>query len=254
MRVVTPRGVTDIFTFRTILFVGALGLSLLLSACGEDSGAREAVPEVASAPTEVLVQQQGRHSDHAAHHAGHGDHANHDAHAHHQPALPAAELPGTSLFHLDRAWTNQDEAPFSLPELRGRPSVVVMFYGDCTTACPLLVKTAQDIEAALPVELQGEVSFVMVTFATQADTPAKLKTYAASKGLHREGWHWLVGSDLQTRQLATLLGVQYRDLGNGTFAHSNVVTVLDADGVPAARLEGLGVDVYPAVEALLEAS
>src|SRR5690606_7643346 len=85
------------------------------------------------------------------------------------------------------------------------------------------------------------------------DTPAKLKAYAASKGLERDGWHWLVGSPLQTRQLAALLGVQYRDLGDGTFAHSNVVTVLDREGVPVARLEGLGADLEPAVGALLGA-
>lgn len=257
MRVVTVRGVkwmTD-RSFRTVLFIVALSMIPLLAACGEDSTAQVAVPESASAPA-AAHDAHAAHGNYAAHdaHGAREDHAAHDAHAHHGPALPAAELPGSSLFHLNSAWTNANGAPFRLPELRGRPSVVVMFYGDCTTACPLLVKTAQDIEAALPTELQGEVSFVMVTFATQADTPAKLKAYAASKDLDRDGWHWLVGSDLQTRQLATLLGVQYRDLGNGMFAHSNVVTVLDADGVPAARLEGLGVDIAPAVEALQGAS
>ena len=129
-----------------------------------------------------------------------------------------------------------------------------MFYGDCTTACPLLVRAAEEIEAALPADLAATTRFVMVSFDTERDTPERLGAYAQEKGLDRANWHWLVGSPLQTRQLATLLGVQYRDAGNGMFAHSNVVTVLDADGVPSARLEGLGVKLEPAIEAVRTAA
>lgn len=259
-------------SFRLALLIATVGLVPLLAACGEDGTAREVLPEEQA--TVTAVSHHGEHDasavddvDHRGEHVVHTDHTeNHDHadhatdaatgghdHGEHQPALAATELPGTSLFHLGSAWTNSNGGAFRLPDLRGRHSVIVMFYGDCTTACPLLVKTAEDIEAALPVELQGGVDFVMVTFATQADTPGRLKDYSASKDLDRDNWHWLVGSDLQTRQLATLLGVQYRDLGNGMFAHSNVVTVLDANGVPAARLEGLGVDTSPAIRALMEA-
>ncbi len=125
-----------------------------------------------------------------------------------------------------------------------------MFYGDCTTACPLLVKSAQDIEAALPPEVAEQTQFVMVSFDTARDTPAKLRAYAQERGLDKGRWHWLVGSPLLTRQLATLLGVQYRDAGNGMFAHSNLVTVLDEQGVPEARIEGLGAALDPAVDAI----
>lgn len=48
--------------------------------------------------------------------------------------------------------------------------------------------------------------------------------------------------------------MQYRDAGNGMFAHSNVVTVVDPHGVPTARLEGLGIDLGPAVAAIASAS
>ncbi|HZW27224.1 MAG TPA: SCO family protein [Trueperaceae bacterium] len=219
-------------TLRALLVAATAASATLLAACGGDGTTGPAPAD--SRAAEVVPAHAA-----PAHHAGHPS------------ALPAGELPGTSLFHLASAWTDQDGAPFALPDLRGKPSVFVMFYGDCTTACPLLVKAAEDIEAALPAELRGQVEFVMVTFATEADTPAKLKAYAASKGLDREGWRWLVGSPLQTRQLATLLGVQYRALGDGMFAHSNVVTVLDREGVPATRLEGLGVALDPAVAAIL---
>lgn len=205
------------------------------------------------------AEHSDAHAAHADDHAGaHGDahnaHAAHGTHGAHPETLPAGKLPGTSIYHLSAPWTGADEQPLALGELRGGPAVFVMFYGDCTTACPLLVKAAEDIEAALDDEQRATTTFVMVSFDTERDTPARLAAYAAEKGLDGEQWHWLVGSPLQTRQLATLLGVQYRDAGNGMFAHSNIVTVLDGDGVPTARLEGLGIDLGPAVAAIAAAA
>lgn len=233
---------------RRARLLAAFAAAALLAACGgkaEEGGGRA---EGAQHVMATATQAETPHAPdlHAAP-APADPHAGHDAH---EAALPAAELPGTSIYHLGGAFTGQDGAEFRLAELRGAPTVVVMFYGDCTTACPLLVKSAQDIEQALPTELAAKTRFAMVSFDTERDTPDKLRAYAESLGLDKASWHWLVGSPLLTRQLATLLGVQYRDAGNGVFAHSNLVTVLDADGVPAARVEGLGAPLDGAVAAI----
>ena len=233
------------------VLAAALLAALALTSCGTKEPT--STPASAQAATPAGAGHPTTPAD-AAHPATHAD----TAHAHDAsttiPAQPFAELSGDSLFHLATAWTDQHQEAVTLGEMAGGPSVVVMFYGDCTTACPLLVKSAEEIEAALPEPLRSATRFVMVSFDTERDTPLKLLDYAASKGLDRDGWHWLVGTPLQTRQLATMLGVQYRDAGNGVFAHSNVVSVLDTNGVPVARLEGLGVDLGPAVEAIRAAA
>lgn len=244
---------------RATTLVGALVAVVILAGCSGPGPTKTA----ATAGPAAVSEDHAAHSasDHAAHNdSAHADHAEpattphvHDD-AQTLPAQPLAELSGDSLYHLKSAWTDQHQNAITLPELAGGPAVVVMFYGDCTTACPLLVKSAQDIEAALPEQLRDTTRFVMVSFDTERDTPGKLLDYAVAKDLDRDGWHWLVGTPLQTRQLATLLGVQYRDAGNGMFAHSNVVSVLDAGGVPVARLEGLGVELGPAVEAIRAAA
>ncbi|MFA5552723.1 MAG: SCO family protein [Trueperaceae bacterium] len=246
-------------------------LTMALTACGSE-------------PTQDTAASSGHAADHAAHahehaaaadtaaaqahvhaahtadeHAAHtaDEHAahtadEHAAHEHHE-ALGAAPLPGTSIYHLATDFTDHHQRALALPDLRGEPSVFVMFYGDCTTACPLLVRTAEQIEESLPDDLAGRTQFVMVSFDTERDTPDNLLAYAQDKGLDKENWHWLVGSPLQTRQLATLLGVQFRDAGNGVFAHSNLVTVVDPDGVPSARLEGIVVELEPAIAAITAA-
>ncbi len=229
----------------------ALLVTLVLAGCGAkpDQTAHQAA---AQAATQAVAQSSTAQAvDHSAH-ADHADHSDHSDHSDHE-ALGAAPLPGTSIYHLATSFVDHHERALALPDLRGAPSVFVMFYGDCTTACPLLVRSAEQIEAALPAGLREETQFVMVSFDTERDTPQNLLTYAQDKGLDKNNWHWLVGTPLQTRQLAALLGVQYRDAGNGVFAHSNLVTVVDPHGVPTARLEGIVVELEPAIDAILAA-
>lgn len=257
-------------SFRLTTLLLALLTTLALAACGGDDS-KQAAEQGAGSADHAVHATEANHSDHAAHsehadpsthedhsadadHSDPSDHADHAAHDHaNHEELSAAELPGTSIYHLASEFTDHHGRPMALPDLRGSPSVFVMFYGDCTTACPLLVRSAEEIEAALPGDLRQETQFVMVSFDTKRDTPQNLLAYAQDKGLDKENWHWLVGTPLQTRQLATLLGVQYRDAGNGVFAHSNLVTVVDPDGVPSARLEGISVALEPAIEAILQA-
>lgn len=232
-------------TFR--LRVLTLGLSallvVLLAACGNKA-------EQGQGPQQSPVSS---HSAHAQHNAAQAEAASaHEDHSAHEQ-LSAGPLPGTSIYHLATSFTDHHQRALALPDLRGTPAVFVMFYGDCNTACPILVRSAEQIEEALPDDLRQSTQFVMVSFDTERDTPDNLRTYAELKGLDKDNWHWLVGTPLQTRQLATLLGVQYRDAGNGMFAHSNLVTVVDPEGVPTARLEGLGVKLDPAVEAIRQA-
>ena len=230
-----------------------IAATLMLSACGGRNSVTQASGSDANSTATAAVDHSA-HAEHATAAATEAAAHAHDHSAESLPTTPLAELSGSSLYHLSSSWTDQHQGRVALPDLAGGPAVVVMFYGDCTTACPLLVRSAEQIEAALPEGLREDTQFVMVSFDTERDTPERLGAYAQEKGLDRANWHWLVGSPLQTRQLATLLGVQYRDAGNGMFAHSNVVTVLDADGVPSARLEGLGVKLEPAIEAVRTAA
>jgi protein SCO1 len=172
------------------------------------------------------------------------------AHAHAAPVPAAAALDGDSLFHLRDAWTDQRGHMLRLADLAGHPTVVVMFYGNCMTACPVLLRDAERIEAALPVLDRARTRFLMVTFDPASDTPERMAAYAAEKGLDRERWSFLTADDRAVRRLAGALGVRYRPDGQGGFAHSNLVTLLDPGGVVALRREGLGLDPEPVVAAI----
>ena len=224
----------------------ALTVGLLVTACGGN-------PATSAADAKLLLvaQTEGAPHEHAPAqgadpHAGHGAH-DHSAHE----ALGASEpLPGKSLYHLAGTWLDHHGNELTLADLRGRPVVVVMFYASCDTACPILVRDALNLEAELPGDLREDTVFLMVTIDPEGDAPERLAQYVAQNDLEKDNWTFITGSHNQTRALAALLGVQYRDVGNGMFSHTNLITVLDRDGQIVQRTEGLNRPVGPAVSAI----
>lgn len=157
----------------------------------------------------------------------------------HDAAAATAPLPDTSVYTLDVPWTDQDGRAFRLASLAGSPTVVLMFYGTCQSACPILLRDAQRVEAALTPSARARTRFVLVTFDPSTDTPERLRALAAERRMDLSRWSLLRGADGDVRTFATVLGVQYSRLGPREFTHSNVLTLLDAQGVAAAQLEGL---------------
>lgn len=180
----------------------------------------------------------------------HQGHDGHNAHAHHTPMQAGEVTHEHSLFHLEAEWLTQSGDAFRLEELTGRPTVITMIYGSCTTACPVLVNDARRIDRAVPEAIRDDLQVVIVSFDPARDTPERMADYADDYDVDAERWHFLHGEPADIRTLAAILGVRYRDNGDGTFDHSNVVTLLDAQGLIAERSEGLARPVEPIVKAL----
>ena len=153
--------------------------------------------------------------------------------------LAAADATDESIFLLDATWTDHRGRPFRLDQVRGHPAVVVMFYGTCHGACPVLVHDLQAIDESLAPALRSEVRYVLVTFDPQRDTEERLAAMAAEKSLD-DRWSLVRGDDDLARELSAVLGVRYRAAPDGSINHTNLITLLGPDGTIAARSEGLG--------------
>ncbi|HEX8311086.1 MAG TPA: hypothetical protein VF614_07205, partial [Chthoniobacteraceae bacterium] len=68
--------------------------------------------------------------------------------------------------------------------------------------------------------------------------------------LARQRWTLLRGGPDDVRELAALLGVNYAEDSRGQFSHTNVITLLNADGEIAFRHVGLKQDPASLVEAI----
>jgi protein SCO1/2 len=154
-----------------------------------------------------------------------------------------------SLYQADATFTDDTGAAFSLGSLRGRPVVLNLFFASCGYACPLTVTDLLAVQARLPAALRNRAVFVLVSFDVARDTPAALAKYRAQRGLGAQ-WVLLHGDDNSVRELAALAGVKFKQEADGAFSHSNLVTILNAEGEIVHQRTGLSGGLDEAAAAL----
>ncbi len=162
---------------------------------------------------------------------------------------PAAPLTARSIYQLDSTWTNDAGKAVALTSLRGRPVVLAMFFANCEYACPVIVSDIQRLRAALPEAVRASAQIVLVTFDTVRDTPAALRAFRARMSLDAH-WTLLRSDEGAVQELAMLLGVKFKQDARGQFAHSNLLTLLNAEGEIVHQHAGLNGDISEAARAL----
>lgn len=167
---------------------------------------------------------------------------------------PAGAFTDKSLYQLDSVWTNDAGQPVKFGKLQGRVQVVVMFFGSCTYACPIIVHDMKRIEAALPAKTRVNTGFTLITIDPERDTPEALHSYRATHKLPADRWTLLHGTPDDTLELAALLGVKFKREASGQFAHSNVITVLNGQGEIIHQQVGLNQEIRQTVEAIERAA
>jgi protein SCO1/2 len=167
-------------------------------------------------------------------------------------AAVAAPLSNRSIYQVDGAWTDDAGHEMTLASLRGQPVVLAMFFAHCEYACPILVHDMKQMREALPPEARARTRFVLVSFDPDRDTPAALHAYR-ERALLDAGWTLLHGDPATVQELAMLLDVKFKQDANGQFSHSNLITVLNAEGEIVHQRSGLQGDVTAAARAVVSA-
>lgn len=152
----------------------------------------------------------------------------------------APPLSGESVYQLDAAWTDQDGRTVHLADFRGKPRLITMVYTTCEYSCPLVVEEIRKILGRLPASNRSQVGAILVSFDTDRDTPEQMKKFAAAKKLDPATWALLKGNAGSVREMAAMLGINYKQTGGGEYSHTNAVTVLDQNGVIRYRSPALG--------------
>ena len=114
-----------------------------------------------------------------------------------------------------------------------------MIYTHCEHTCPTIVATMQAIQKALPEQWRDKVGFVLVSLTPDSDTPAVLADFAKQRNLNPDHWTLLTGDASDVRSLAMVLGVKYNMAANNEVSHSNLLSVVDAQGRLLFQEKGL---------------
>lgn len=133
-----------------------------------------------------------------------------------------------------------------LAEFRGRPLLVNLIYTACADVCPTVIESlGPAVEIA--AEALGPNAFAVVTvgFDTRHDTPQRMRSFARSQGVSRDGWYFLGGDAATIDALAEAVGFSYYPSAGG-FDHLAQVSVLDAEGRVYQQVYG-GVFEPPAI-------
>jgi protein SCO1/2 len=167
-----------------------------------------------------------------------------------QQLKAGATFTDRSLYQLDSEWISDVGRRIKLGVFEGRPQVIALFFTHCEYACPIIVHDLRRIEAALPEKIRDRVDFLLISFDHERDTPEVLHAYRETRRLPVAHWSLLHGGADDVRELAALLGVNYRKDARGQYAHSNTITLLNARGEIVGQLNGLNQDIAPFVQTI----
>lgn len=154
----------------------------------------------------------------------------------------AAPLSEHSIYDLPFVALDANGNKIALDALRGKPVLISMFYASCKAACPMLIAYTKRIMEAVDEPLRSDLRVLMISFDAARDNPAALTRLAAEQGLNAQ-WLLAAAEEDQARELAAILGIKYRVIENNEFYHTSVITALDREGRPLARLEGLSGEI-----------
>lgn len=124
-------------------------------------------------------------------------------------------------------WVDADGAIRTLDDYRGRPVVMTMSYTACRKTCSasmLVLRKMQEILA----RRGRDVSFVVVSYDPSHDSPAEWRRYRDARRLPAS-WHFLSGTEADTRQLADFLELKYWVYDEHVM-HDFRIVIFDADG------------------------
>ncbi|MHA6252040.1 SCO family protein [Oceanobacillus sp. CAU 1775] len=99
---------------------------------------------------------------------------------------------------IEFEFTNQDNEPFALDDLKGDYWIANMIFTNCDTVCLPMTANMKNLQDQMAEEGFDNVQLVSFSVEPDYDTPEILKEYGESYGADFSNWNFLTGYDFQT--------------------------------------------------------
>lgn len=152
-------------------------------------------------------------------------------------ALAETHFAGNSLFHSKLQLYDQNAAHFTLAQHQGKIQVVAFVYTHCISICPIIVADLKRLDGMLPIKLKNQVQFLLISLDPENDSSISMKDFLKEHDIASSRWNFVRGSSDDTRELALLFDVRYRQ-DPSEIAHSNMISVLDTNGALLYQRKG----------------
>lgn len=151
-----------------------------------------------------------------------------------------------SIFNNTSKWETADGDKLKLADLQGNVLVMAMVYTSCKTSCPRLAFDMKEIDKQ--VGDSENVKYVFISIDPSTDSPKKMKEFLRNYKLEGKQWVFLRSSEDNTRELANMLSVRYKELSPMELSHSNLISIFSKDGIMEYQKKGLNTDLDQTVK------
>jgi len=145
-----------------------------------------------------------------------------------EKAAPAFEL------------TDLDDQKVTLASTNGKARIVYFYFANCPDVCPPTTFLLSQVQEQLKKEgkLGTKAELISITFDPVRDTPEVIRAFAKRNFADLNGWRFLRGDEANTTQIARDFGIGVIKNEDGSFSHSNVITIVDKDGQIRKWIDG----------------
>ncbi len=159
-------------------------------------------------------------------------------------------LDPNSIFNLNSKWEQADGTKIKLEDLKGKVLTMVMIYTSCKTACPKLTIDMKNIAQKVGHKDSDDLRYVLISIDPEHDTPERMREFLKTYQLDSKQWVFLRSSEANTRELANVLAMKYKQISPMDFSHSNIISVYSKKGLLVHQKEGISIDIDKTVEAV----
>ncbi len=154
--------------------------------------------------------------------------------------LSSAPASSESVFLLESLWQTEENKRLKFVEFTGkRKQVIAMVYLNCENVCPRIVADMRYLRERLNKDAQASTDFTLITIDPKRDTIKKFFDYKKKLKLDGPRWRFLRGEEGDIREMAAVLGVKYKQLMDGNFGHSNMISILNNKGEIVYQQQGI---------------
>jgi protein SCO1/2 len=157
-----------------------------------------------------------------------------------------------SIYQVNSSWKNQFGNEVNIGDLKGSTQIITLIFANCSYACPILVNDMRRIEESLGQEALGGVKFTLISIDPERDTPERLKKFAEDQNLNYSRWQLLTGNRSDIDDIAALIGFRYKKENDGSFSHSNIITILNSEGEIVHQQAGLNQDINQTLQVITD--
>lgn len=149
------------------------------------------------------------------------------------------EISPDSIYNVSSKWEKQDGKTITFSDMKGKVLVTAMIFTSCKTACPRLTAEMKTISQKVGKTNPEDIQYVLISIDPKNDTPQVMKAYLDTNKFDEKQWTFIRSNEDDTRELANVMAVKYKEISPIEFSHSNIISVYSKKGTLAYQKEGL---------------